>query len=66
MFALFRSADQRVDVNVDKVLLEKFLAFIPCFGRASLPGAFDSAIRFLGFMLAFPVFPCCFGVALEV
>jgi hypothetical protein len=26
MFALFHSADQWVDVNVDKVLLEKFLA----------------------------------------
>ena len=66
MFALFHSADQWVDVNVDKVLLEKFLAFIPGLGRTSVPGAFDSAIRFLGFLLAFPVFPCCFGVGLKV
>jgi hypothetical protein len=44
MFAVFHSADQWVDVDVDKVLLEKLLAFIPCLGRTSVPGAFDSAI----------------------
>lgn len=66
MFAVFHSANQRVDVNVDKVLLEKLLAFVPCLGRTSVPGAFDSAIRFLGFLLAFPVFSRFFGVGLEM
>jgi hypothetical protein len=66
MSAVFHSANKWVDVNVDKVLLEKLLGFVLCLGRTSVPSTFDPAIRLLGFLLTFPAFTGCFGVELQV